>query len=174
MTEATSQDDEGGFLGEYGDRNNNWRLRSNFMVRWTKGDWGATWFTRYYSRQEEECPFDYNDYGFGELCNDFDNDVNKIGGTTYHDASLFWKAPWNAKITVGVNNVLRQGSAGGVHHVCEQLRSRLRDPGPFRVHAVQPEVLIGLPASVIRTAPQGAVFFCARFSWLQSLASLQT
>ena len=105
MTEATSQDDKTGFLGEYGDRNNNWRLRSNFMARWTKGDWGATWFTRYYSRQEEECPFGVNDYGFGELCNDFDNGNNTIGGTTYHDASVYWKAPWNGKITVGMNNV---------------------------------------------------------------------
>lgn len=114
MASATSQDDENGFVGEYGDRNNNWRLRSNFMARWTKGDWGATWFTRYYSRQDEQCPFYYNDYGFGELCTDAILDSNgvvqpgsenRMGGTTYHDVSVFWKAPWNGKITVGVNNV---------------------------------------------------------------------
>lgn len=109
-----SENESNGGPGNYFDRNNNWRLRSNLMARWTKGDWGATWFTRYFSRQEEDCPFYYNDYGFGELCNDAivdANDVvqagsqNKIGGTTYHDVSVFWKAPWNGKITLGVNNI---------------------------------------------------------------------
>jgi iron complex outermembrane receptor protein len=109
-----SENEGNGGPGNYFDRNNNWRLRSNLMTRWTKGDWGATWFTRYFSRQEEDCPFYYNDYGFGELCNDATvnsagvvqaGSQNRIGGTTYHDVSVFWKAPWNAKITVGVNNV---------------------------------------------------------------------
>ncbi len=112
-------DDGGSVVGEYSDRNNNWRIRSNLMTRWEMGDVGATLFTRYYSRQEEDCPFGYNDYGFGELCTDvttrangsiiFDDPnikaTNKIGGTTYHDISMYWKAPWNAKVTLGVNNV---------------------------------------------------------------------
>ena len=111
--------DGGSIVGEYTDRDNNWRLRSNLMARWEMGDVGATWFTRYYSRQEESCPFYYNDYGFGELCNDAtlglgsdggvdvvqDGSQNKIAATTYHDASVYWNAPWNAKITIGVNNV---------------------------------------------------------------------
>ena len=107
-------DDGGSVVGEYFDRSNNWRIRSNLMARWEKGDFGATWYTRYYSRQEESCPFYYNDYGFGELCNDAVVDANgvvqpgsqnHIGGTTYHDVSVYWKAPWNAKVTLGVNNV---------------------------------------------------------------------
>lgn len=106
--------DGGSVVGEYFDRNNNWRIRSNLMARWEKGNVGATWFTRFYSRQEETCPFYYNDYGFGELCNDATVDAagvvqagsqNKIGAVTYHDASFFYNAPWNAKITLGVNNV---------------------------------------------------------------------
>jgi iron complex outermembrane receptor protein len=113
-TSYISENDSNGGPGNYFDRNNNWRVRSNLMARWTKGDWGATWFTRYFSRQEEDCPFYYNDYGFGELCNDAITDANginqagsqnKMGGTTYHDLSVFWKAPWNGKITLGVNNV---------------------------------------------------------------------
>ena len=112
-------DDGGSVVGEYQDRNNNWRIRSNLMTRWEKGDVGATLFTRYYSRQEETCPFYYNDYGFGELCTDATlapgefggvdvvqtGSTNKIGGVTYHDVSVYWKAPWNAKVTLGVNNV---------------------------------------------------------------------
>jgi iron complex outermembrane receptor protein len=113
-TSYISENESNGGPGNYFDRNNNWRVRSNLMARWTKGDWGATWFTRYFSRQEEACPFYYNDYGFGELCNDAITDANginqagsqnKMGGTTYHDLSVFWKAPWNGKITIGVNNV---------------------------------------------------------------------
>lgn len=110
-TTYVSENDSNGGPGNYFDRNNNWRLRSNLMARWTKGDWGATWFTRYYSRQDEDCStMDY--YGFGDLCSSPDPDgpgeriaENKLGGTTYHDLSVFWKAPWNGKITLGVNNV---------------------------------------------------------------------
>ena len=89
------------------------------MTRWEMGDFGATWSARYYSRQEEECPFGYNDYGFGQLCSDpvftasttddpnklAAGSMNKLGGTTYHDVSAYWKAPWNARITLGVNNI---------------------------------------------------------------------
>ncbi|MBJ6982454.1 MULTISPECIES: TonB-dependent receptor [unclassified Luteimonas] len=108
------QDDGGSVVGEYFDRDNNWRIRSNLMTRWEMGDMGATLFTRYYSRQEEDCPFYYNDYGFGELCNDAITDVdginqagsqNQIGSRIYHDATVYWNAPWNAKITLGVNNL---------------------------------------------------------------------
>ncbi|MBL8262696.1 MAG: TonB-dependent receptor [Xanthomonadaceae bacterium] len=104
MAENSSDIDTNGFISEYADRSNNWRVRANLMTRWTKGDWGATWFTRYYSRQTESCEtLDF--YGFGDLCSDPANIENKLGGTTYHDATVFWKAPWNAKITLGVNNI---------------------------------------------------------------------
>ena len=106
-------------VGEYSDRNNNWRLRSNLLARWEMGDFGATYASRFYSRQDEDCStMAY--YGFGDLCSDKlrqidDPDTavadlipapqNSIGGTTYHDVSVYWKAPWNAKITLGVNNL---------------------------------------------------------------------
>lgn len=53
-------------------------------------------------------------YGYGDLCSDGDRldpatgepaAQNKLGGTTYHDLSGFWNAPWNAKVTLGVNNI---------------------------------------------------------------------
>ena len=107
--------DDDNLVGEYSPESNQWRIRSNLLARWEKGDWGATWSTRYFSRQEEACPFYYNDYGFGELCSDAVVDANgvvdlavsqnKIGGTTYHDASVYTKLPWNAKVTLGVNNI---------------------------------------------------------------------
>ncbi|TZF91755.1 TonB-dependent receptor domain-containing protein [Cognatilysobacter lacus] len=108
--------DGGSVVGRYQDRNNNWRIRANLMTRWEKGDFGATWFTRYFSNQVEPCAFigGSNDYGFGELCNRaqldangtvLDTSTNHIGATTYNDVSAYWKAPWNARVTIGVNNV---------------------------------------------------------------------
>ncbi|MEZ5456087.1 MAG: TonB-dependent receptor [Lysobacteraceae bacterium] len=99
-------------VGEYYDRSNNWRVRSNLSSRWEMGDFGATWNVRYYSRQEEDCQF-MVDYGFGDLCSDpdrVDGDgnpaaQNAMGGTTYHDVSGYWNAPWNARITLGINNI---------------------------------------------------------------------
>lgn len=99
-------------VGEYEDRSNNWRLRSNLATRWEMGNWGATWNTRYYSRQEEDCQF-MVDYGFGDLCSDPNRTLpdgtpaaqNVLGGTTYHDLAGYWNAPWDARITVGVNNI---------------------------------------------------------------------
>ncbi|MFD0739787.1 TonB-dependent receptor domain-containing protein [Lysobacter koreensis] len=111
---------------------NNWRIRSNLSARWEKGDWGATWNARYYSSETETCQA-FEDYGYGFLCTDTErtiavpNDANnngvwdgvaggdafeqrdaaetRIGGVTYHDVSAYWNAPWNARITVGVNNL---------------------------------------------------------------------
>jgi iron complex outermembrane receptor protein len=110
-------DDDGGdnLVGEYSDRNNNWRIRSNLATRWEKGDWGATWNVRYYSRQSEPCLIANDTPDI--FCDTPDRMVNdqqgnpvpaperSIGATTYHDVSAYWNAPWNAKITVGVNNV---------------------------------------------------------------------
>ncbi len=110
-------------VGEYFDRDNYWRLRSNFNLRWELGDWGASYGLRYYSRQDEEvCGVSGISAEFDALCND-DNGVqfipqpgpgdpdagvfdlsNKIGGTTYHDIQVSWNAPWNARFAVGINN----------------------------------------------------------------------
>ncbi|PZO62348.1 MAG: TonB-dependent receptor [Pseudoxanthomonas suwonensis] len=112
-------DADGNLAGEYFDRSNNWRIRSNLLARWEMGDWGATWATRYFSRQYEDCStMAY--YGFGDLCSDPDRQIdnpetpiadlidaprNKIGGTTYHDVSVYLNTSWNAKVTLGINNV---------------------------------------------------------------------
>ena len=132
--------DGGSQVGEYSNQNNNWRVRSNLMTRWEMGDVGATLFTRYYSRQEETCPFYYNDYGFGELCNDSIVDANgvnqpgsqnKIGGTTYHDVSMYWKAPWNAKITLGVNNVFDKQPPEAFNSFANSFDPQYEIPGQF-------------------------------------------
>ena len=94
----------------------NFRLRSNLTTSWQMGDWDATWTTRYYSGMDEACDgSNYFEYGITptEMCNQdvFDSNGNflraehRIPAATFHDVQVGWKAPWNAKIAVGVRNV---------------------------------------------------------------------
>ncbi|WP_462114999.1 TonB-dependent receptor domain-containing protein, partial [Lysobacter xanthus] len=137
---SIDEGDNGSIVSQYVDRSNNWRIRANLMTRWEKGDFGATWFTRYYSRQTESCPFYYNDYGFGTLCNDATVDANNIvqagsqntiGGTTYNDLSVYWKAPWNAKVTVGVNNVFDKEPPVAFNTFANSFDPQYEIPGRF-------------------------------------------
>ena len=93
-----------------------WRLRSNLNLSWRKGDWDANWAMRYYSGMDEACAGgNYFEYGISpqELCNhdiydangNFLRFENRIASATYHDVQVGWKAPWNAKITLGARNV---------------------------------------------------------------------
>ncbi|AXK71351.1 TonB-dependent receptor [Lysobacter sp. TY2-98] len=134
--------DGGSVVGEYQDRNNNWRIRANLMTRWEKGDFGATWFTRYYSRQDEPCRFigSANDLGFGQLCNKATvngagivqpGSENSIGGTTYTDVSAYWKAPWNAKVTLGVNNVFAKDPPTAFTAFANSFDPQYEVPGRF-------------------------------------------
>lgn len=82
------------------------RMRSVATLNWDYGDFGATWTARYFSKIREECYFD-------EMCNnpdyvDFQGNefpIHETGSNTFNDVQVRWKAPWNATISVGVNNV---------------------------------------------------------------------
>ncbi|MBC7987988.1 MAG: TonB-dependent receptor [Luteimonas sp.] len=129
FSEDPQSGEAGNNVGEYfGAVNiNNWRIRSNLSARWEMGDWGATWFIRYFSPQDESCVGTPNVPAAqrATLCSDpnritnLDGDdpgtepdgpvarpENRIPSAVYNDVSVFWKAPWNAKITLGINNVL--------------------------------------------------------------------
>ena len=113
----------GNQIGEYfGTGANNWRIRSNLQTRWEMGDFGATWLVRYYSDQDEVCNVTAAQRNL--LCSDPNRFTNLDGddpgsepdGNTrraenhiperfYSDVSVYWKAPWNAKVTIGVNNL---------------------------------------------------------------------
>jgi iron complex outermembrane recepter protein len=103
-----------GTIGEY-NGSPNWRLRSNINTTWQKGDWDANWAVRYYSGMDDPCTGqNYFEYGYTqtEICKDvLDSNgnvlkgENRMGGTVYHDVQVGWKAPWNAKITVGARNL---------------------------------------------------------------------
>lgn len=138
-------DDAGGNqVGEYQDGlltgANRWRIRSNLIVRWELGDFGATLASRYYSHQDEECEFVINDYGFGELCSDAILDAagrvqpgsrNRIGSATYHDISAYWNTPWKARVTLGINNALDRDPPLAFTAFSKSFDSQYEIPGRF-------------------------------------------
>ncbi|WP_119718840.1 TonB-dependent receptor plug domain-containing protein [Cognatilysobacter tabacisoli] len=151
----------GNTVGEYGQNNNSWRIRSNLATRWEMGDFGATWNMRYFSGQDEDCQ-GLEDYGYGFLCTDTDRFIaiptdnpanrngvwdgdgvngdflnirkaseHKIGATTYHDISGYWNAPWNAKITIGINNVFDKNPPVALNAFANSFDPQYEVPGRF-------------------------------------------
>lgn len=117
-------------VGEYFDRDNYWRVRSNLLLRWELGSLGATWGSRYFSRQTEDCSFMVA-FGFGDLCSDPANGLNKLGGTTYHDISVYWKAPWNGRVTFGVNNAFNKNPPVSFSTFANSFDPQYEIPGRF-------------------------------------------
>ena len=100
-------------VGQYRSRDNYWRIRSNLMLGWQMGDFGATAMMRYYSSQTEKCSgSNFSGANFALHCSNPDkigvggkaDPRNSIPSVTYTDLSAYWKTPWNGQITVGVNN----------------------------------------------------------------------
>lgn len=91
------------------------RVRSNLNLSWNWQNVGVTWGMRYNSGTKESC-FDVET--FPELCSlpDFQapdtqgtiTPQNRIGSTTFNDLQVSWKAPWNARIAIGANNVFNR------------------------------------------------------------------
>lgn len=125
--------------GDYDGDNvsNNWRIRSNVTVNWQKGDWSANWMARYYSGQDEDCR------GFSAantqlLCSDPNRRTpagarpeNYIGGTVFNDVNVTWAAPWNARVTVGVNNVLDRDPPRSASTFANSFDPQYEIPGRF-------------------------------------------
>lgn len=85
-----------------------WRIRSTSALTWKLGDWGAQWRVRYFSGLTEGCF-----WGKTVECNrpnhiDPFNGVypqNRVGAVAFNDVSVNWQAPWNGRVTLGINNV---------------------------------------------------------------------
>ncbi|MEP6633738.1 MAG: TonB-dependent receptor, partial [Luteimonas sp.] len=143
----------GNNVGEYfgSINNNNWRIRSNLTARWELGDWGATWFVRYFSPQDEIClGVNVPKAQRAALCSDptrvtnlsVDNPtvtpdgtdarpLNNIPSALYNDIAVYWKAPWNAKITVGVNNAFDRDPPVAITAVNNSFDPAYEVPGRF-------------------------------------------
>lgn len=97
-------------------RGTTFRLRSNLALTWNRGDWSAMWGVRYFSGAIENCTYGRNDRC--SLPNWAAPDTlgrnvpkNELGANTFHDVQIGWKAPWDAKIAIGANNVFNHTSA---------------------------------------------------------------
>ncbi len=90
----------------------NFRLRSNASIGWELGQFGITYGARYYSAIKDDC--------FGLESPDPECNIpnyaapqtngnivplHRRGSNTFHDIQFSWKAPWDATIAVGANNV---------------------------------------------------------------------
>jgi len=95
-----------GFVGTF-------RVRSNTSLTWDMGMWSATWGMRYYSGMKETC---LSAALFPDECSNPEfavanpvpaqaRAINEIGSNTFHDLEVRWKAPWNATVALGANNV---------------------------------------------------------------------
>ncbi|MFC5741575.1 TonB-dependent receptor plug domain-containing protein [Dyella tabacisoli] len=86
----------------------NFRVRSNVMLDWALGDFGANWSMRYYSGMKERCVA----VAMAE-CNDRNHvapdtgarPLRRVASTIFNDMQFRWNAPWNATIALGANNV---------------------------------------------------------------------
>jgi iron complex outermembrane recepter protein len=101
-------------VGVYGGRGGTtFRVKSNLALDWDLGAWSASWTSRYQSRFVESCGTTYVNLNRA-LCQnapslEADGRVpvlrNKIGGTTYHDASVAFKFDWDGSVRVGGANI---------------------------------------------------------------------
>ncbi|WP_433852380.1 TonB-dependent receptor [Stenotrophomonas nitritireducens] len=89
------------------------RLRSNVGVNWEYGDFGVNYTARYYSGMREGC-IDLDSFWCNapdHIANGEDDPLRKTGSNTFHDLQVNWKAPWDATIAVGANNVFNHRGA---------------------------------------------------------------
>jgi iron complex outermembrane receptor protein len=76
--------------------------QTNLQIGWSRGNFGATWGTRYISSVEESCA------GVEGLPGCDGVAFNKLGATTYHDVQFSWKDAFTLeglKLSFGANNV---------------------------------------------------------------------
>jgi len=139
----------GNNAGEYLDPNNKRRIPANLDMNREMQDWSATWNVRYYSAQDENC----NGVAAAQrvnLCSDplrftnLDGDdpgtapdgpvarpENRIPSAVYNDLSASWQAPWNAKVTLGVNNAFDRDPPRSATTFANSFDPQYEIPGRF-------------------------------------------
>lgn len=86
------------------------RVKGNLSLDWNMGDFGATWGLRYQGAFRDLC------WDVGVECNQPNYTsptwgvvgANRKGAIVFNDVQFRWNAPWNAAISVGVNNVFNR------------------------------------------------------------------
>ncbi|UDB89249.1 TonB-dependent receptor [Xanthomonas citri pv. mangiferaeindicae] len=121
-------------------RDNNWRIRSNLMLNWELGDVGGSASMRYYSSQVENCTGANvsTPANVALLCSDPNRVTsagaaprNHVPSVTYTDLAAYWKAPWNARVTIGVNNAFDRDPPQSATAFANSFDSQYEIPGRF-------------------------------------------
>ena len=110
-TLAQNADGEDIFVGGAGSTGY-FRVRSTLSTNWAVNDeWNVTWNMRYYSGINNSCVT-------GRPCTDPDRyqngetaPINRMGSNTFHNLQVSYNAPWDATVSVGVDNVLDREAA---------------------------------------------------------------
>lgn len=84
-----------------------YRVRANLTTSWEQGSFGATWRLRYFGGLRDECytSTECNEPNYRSPSWPFGVGANRKGATAFNDVSGRWSAPWNATITLGINNL---------------------------------------------------------------------
>ena len=99
------------FVGGAGDPGY-FRIRSTLSTNWEiNEDWNATWNMRYYSGINDGCVAnrpcsDPDRYQNGETA-----PRNRLGSNTFHNLQVSYNAPWDATVSLGVDNVFDREAA---------------------------------------------------------------
>ena len=81
------------------------RVRSNFGVGWSLGDFSVNYTARYYSSMNESCITGRPCTDPDRIANDAESPQRHVGANTFHDLQASYKTPWNGTIAIGANNV---------------------------------------------------------------------
>ncbi|WP_269792101.1 TonB-dependent receptor [Stenotrophomonas sp. Iso1] len=81
------------------------RVRSNVGVNWEYGDFGVNYTARYYSGMKESCITNRPCTEPDHMANGEGDAIRKTGSNTFHDLQVSWKAPWDATVAMGANNL---------------------------------------------------------------------
>lgn len=101
---STATSDWVDYSGEYP----YYRFKSNVGLDWSKGDWGATFATRFYSGVKTQCwTTTVECSNPGEKAS-WGTDVDRKSALVYNDLSFSYTTPWKGKILVGSNNVFNK------------------------------------------------------------------
>jgi iron complex outermembrane receptor protein len=81
------------------------RVRSNLGVDWSLGAFAVNWTARYYSGMKESCVPNRPCTEPDHIANGEEDAIRRVGSNTFHDLQVSYKAPWDATIAIGANNV---------------------------------------------------------------------
>ncbi|WP_426663123.1 TonB-dependent receptor plug domain-containing protein [Rhodanobacter aciditrophus] len=99
-----------GMAGMISDTNGLYRLRANVSLDWSLGNFGATWTVRYYGGLRDACWDATTECNQPNYTNPWIGTVgaSNKGAVAFNDAQFRYKLPWNAAVSVGVNNLFNK------------------------------------------------------------------